>query len=289
MKRQSVLVHRAPRLWATALVAVFLSTGCSSLGGALSGVLGRAAAGGSQPAAQAAPSPEAPASAAAPASPAQGSPQGRQQAAGASAASYQYQFGAFYGGMWSVGWFGFKDANYAPGQGTVWTFADSKGSSNSASFERAFLKINADGSQWWRFKMDSGKHSLVYELLVGSDSIVRRVRYQDPDSGTIGDFVPDATQTQQPRAQDGRMPRSRAEMAGYLVDRQTLRVGAGSFSADHYLINEVNGAGTSEMWVSDKVPGYMLKAVFTSKKDGKTSTQELTQVENGLTSLLSSY
>jgi hypothetical protein len=287
MKRQSGLLRRAPSLFAIALSTLFLTTGCFSLGGALSGALGRAAAAeagpqASPPTAAADPSPATPA-------PAQGQPKGKGQAAGAQALGYQYQFNAFYGGMWSVGWFGFKDANYAPGQGTVWNFSGSGGSSNSASFERALLKANADGSQWWRFKMDSGKDSIVYEFLVGSDSIVRRVRYKDPDSGSIGDFVPDASQAQQPQAQDSRMPRSRAEMAGYLVGKQTLKVGAGSFSADHYVVSEVNGSGTSEMWVSEKVPGYMIKAVFTSKKDGKTSTQELAQIESGVTTALSPY
>ena len=74
--------------------------------------------------------------------------------------AYQYQFGAFYSGFWSMGWFGYKDGNYKPGQGTIWKFTSTgKSSSEPVTFERALLKVNADSSQWWRFKMDTGKES----------------------------------------------------------------------------------------------------------------------------------
>ena len=43
------------------------------------------------------------------------------------------------------------------------------------------------------------------------------------------------------------------------------------------------------MWTSDKVPGYTVKAVFKSKADGKTSTEELVQIESGVTTALASY
>jgi hypothetical protein len=218
------------------------------------------------------------------------SDKGQSQAPAASAQVYQYQFSAFYTGFWSMGWFGYKDANYKPGQGTVWTFTNTGGSSKDpVVFERALLKVLPGNSQWWRFKMTNGKTNIVYEFLVGPDTVVTKVRYQDPDSGAIGEFVPSPDQMKQPGMQASSAPKSRAEMATYLVGRETVQVAAGKFTADHYLYTDDASNGTAESWVNEKVPGYMVKSIYTSKKSNKTSSGELTQIESGVTTSLNSY
>jgi len=293
MERRPRLACRLVSASAIVLGAIFLMAGCGSLGGALSSAMGQAEAAKVQPAAsapaqQGAQQP-APASAAATPSPAQSQPQaGSAPPAGAVAAGYQYQFNALNSGMLGMGWSGSGGSNYAPGQGAVWAISGSGSSSNSTTFERALLKVNPDSSQWWRLRMDSGKSHILYEYLVGPDSVVQRVRYKDPGTGAIGEFVPDQTQAQPTRAQYD-MPKSRADMAKYLVGKEELQVEGGSFTTDHYLINEAEGQGTVEMWTSDKVPGYTVKAVFKSKADGKTSTEELEQIESGVTTALASY
>ena len=133
------------------------------------------------------------------------------------------------------------DANYKEGQGTVWTFT-AGGDSEPVTFERALLKNDVDKSPWWRFKLDSGKHTILYEFIVGSDNVVQKVRYQDPDSGTIGEFVP--SQGQQQPSQTADMPKSRAaDMAKYLVDKQKVTVKGGTFNTDHYLYSDEKGKG----------------------------------------------
>jgi len=222
----------------------------------------------------------------------QAAPQGDQASAAqpksrgaGSAMAYQYQFGAFYGGFWSMGWFGYKDINYKPGQGTVWTFTDSRKASEVMTLERALLKVNADSSQWWRFRFDSGKDSVLYEFLVGPDGVVRKVRYKDPDSASIQEFVPSQDQ-QQPA---GPPAKSREDWARYKVDRQTVKVKAGSFSSDHYLYTDEKENGTGEGWMSESVPGYAVKTVYTSKKRNQTMTGELVNVESGVTTALGSF
>jgi hypothetical protein len=261
---------------------VLLLSGCFSLGGAISGAIGK----------QIAPQP-APAAETAPAASAQDSGQNQQQARSnaGSAMAYQYQFGAFYGGIWNMGWYGYSDASFKPGQGTVLEIAGEGKKSSSGdkmTIERALLKVNKDASQWWRFKIVSGKDTILYEFLVGADSVVQKVRYKDPDSGTIGEFIP-GKDSSQPAAGPSTAPRSRAELAKYKVDRQDVKVQAGSFTADHYLYTDDAQKGSSEFWVSEKVPGGMLKSVYTNKKDNKTSTIELVQIESGVTTALASY
>ncbi|HET7839835.1 MAG TPA: hypothetical protein VFL04_08740, partial [Rectinemataceae bacterium] len=142
--------------------------GCFSLGGAVEAAMGRpgqANAGGASGQGMGA----------------SGGAQGGQTAEAKPAAAYQYQFSSFYSGVWSMGWFGYGESNYKPGQGTVWTFKGSSRNGEDLSFERALLRVNADKSQWWRFRLDTGKDRLLYEFLVGSDGTVLKVRYQDPD------------------------------------------------------------------------------------------------------------
>jgi len=219
------------------------------------------------------------------------SDQGQAQAPGASAQVYQYQFSAFYTGFWSMGWFGYKDANYQPGQGTIWKFTNTGGGSKEpVIFERALLKVVPGNSQWWRFKMTNGKVNIVYEFLVGPDTVVTRVRYQDPDSGKIGEFVPSQDQMKsQPGMGASSAPKSRAEMAKYYTGKQAVQVEAGNFTADHYLYTDESSNGTAESWVNEKVPGYMVKSIYTSKKNNQTSTGELTKIESGVTTSLNSY
>jgi hypothetical protein len=225
------------------------------------------------------------------ATPAPESGQNKAKHQSSSAMAYQYQFNAFYNGMWNLGWFGYQDSNYKAGQGTVWKFTRAgKSSSEPMTFERALLKVTADASQWWRFKLDTGKETIIYEFLVGSDSVVKKVRYRDPDSGTVGEFVPEKTD-QQPQADpdSSSMPKSRAELAKHRVDRQKVQVKAGSFATDHYLFTDEKSGGTSESWVNETVPGYMVKSVYAGKKSNQTSTGELIQIESGVTTTLGSY
>ncbi len=78
-------------------------------------------------------------------------------------------------------------------------------------------------------------------------------------------------------------------MAKYYTGKQDVQVEAGSFTADHYLYTDESGNGTAESWVNEKVPGYMVKSIYTNKKNNQTATGELTQIERGVTTTLNSY
>ena len=140
LKKRSSLVMAAGLVLLAA--GALLLAGCMSLD--IAGAVGKQIAPKPAPAPQSepAPAPE---------------PEQKQAKSSAGAAmAYEYQFGAFYGGFWSMGWFGYKDGGYKPGQGTVWKFSGKgKSSSEPMTFERALLKTNTDASQWWRFKVDS--------------------------------------------------------------------------------------------------------------------------------------
>ncbi len=262
---------------------VLMMAGCSSMGSAISSAMGKPAS--PAPAQQAQPAP-----APAPAQQDQSAPaQTPPPASSGATMAYQMQFNAFYAGFWNMGWFGYKDGNYKPGQGTIWKFTGmGRSASQPLTFERALLKVNADASQWWKLRFDAGKKPILYEFLVAPDATVTKVRFQDPDSGAVGEFVPSQNNIM-PSAAPSNMPKTKADIAQYKVDRQTITVQAGSFTTDHYLYNPDTAQGTGEFWVSDTVPGYMVKSVYTNKKNNQSATGELIQIESGVTTALASY
>jgi hypothetical protein len=152
----------SPRLLlgVTGVALALMLAGCSTITGVLSAAIG---AGASQSA-------ESQQAKDAPANSKGSTPSSRS----GKNAAYQYQFSTFYGSMWNMGWLGYKDSSYKVGQGTIWEFTSKGGGSGDAmTFERALLKINADSSQWWRFKLDTGKESTLYEFLVNAEGYNR--------------------------------------------------------------------------------------------------------------------
>ena len=259
-------------LSALAVSAALALSGCSTIGSAMSNALGKQAA-SSSTASQSSDTSSSSRSTA------------NQAPSPAAAQAYQYQFNAFYGGFWNFGWFGYKDPNYKTGQGTVWKITSTGSKSHEpVTFERALLKANADGSQWWRFQMTAGKDTILYEFLVGNDGIAKKVRYKDPESGQIGEFIP---------SQSGMQPTApqvtREEIASSFVGTESVTVPAGTFATDHYRYTDPKSGYTSDMWTSKQVPGYMVKFTGTNPKDNRVANGQLMQIESGVTTVLNSY
>lgn len=202
--------------------------------------------------------------------------------------AYKMQFGAFYGAMWNFGWFGYKDANYKPGQGTVWQITSSRGSKGPTNFERAYLKLNPDKSQWWRLKFQGGnkKDEVIYEFLVGADTQVQKVRFKDPDSGQVQEFVPDQSSPQQANAP---AQPTREQLANSLIGSESVTVQAGTFTADHYRYTDPKYGYTGDSWITKTVPGLMVKFTGKNQKNEASGSGELVQIENGVTTVLGSF
>ena len=253
--------------------ALSLVAGCSTIRGAfLDAAFGQKSA-DTEPA----PAAEAPKAAKAPSGP-----------SASAAMAAKYQFTAVYSAAWAMGWYGGQGGGYKPGQGTVWEFSGSKGSSDGPiTVERALLKENPDTTQWWRIRWTAEEDTFLYEFLVGADGTAQKVRYRDPESGAIGEFVPDK---RSPQASAGPgTPMSREEAGKYVKGRGSIKVRAGTFTADHIVYTEKGSNYQTEAWASDKVPGGLVKTIALNLKTKETSTAELVGILSGLTTELSSY
>jgi hypothetical protein len=211
--------------------------------------------------------------------------------------SPQLSFYMMYGITSMFSAFG-KGANYKPGQGTIWeTTSASGGSTSTATVERALLKDNSDGTQWWRLEVTSSDSPLLYEYLVEKDGTIDKVRYKDPNTGKIEEFVPDKSKEQQqpePAAQaqqSGSSSNSSGNGDEVTVkkDKQTISVKAGTFQTDHTTYIDKTKDYRQEIWTSEKVPGALVKYVNTDSSSGDTSTGQLAKIESGMTTVLGSY
>lgn len=193
---------------------------------------------------------------------------------------YQMQFYSVLAISAPFGGYGSAGRAYKPGEGTVWELSNKNGK-EVTTVEHALLKVNSDGSQWWRLELTSGKETLLYEFLRLPDETISKVRYRDPDTKAVMEFVPDQAQSA-PSAQAGTAPQGDATH-----DRQSLTVRAGTFMTDHASYADSNQGYRSEIWTSDTVPGGMVK--FRTEHSGDRAQGELVKIEQGVTTLLQSY
>lgn len=274
MKRDRNLTVSVLVLFVSSVGLTMLLSGCFSLSSALSYAMGsrpadsNSSGGQSQTSSQ--PAPDASAN-----PPAQSKPTNTE--------AYRSQFGSFYSAFWNMGWFGYGNSEYKPGQGTVWQFSGGS-SENEVSFERAYLKANGDGTQWWRFAMSSEGKDYVFEMLVNSDGTVQKVRFKDPESGTVGEFVP--AQSNAP----SRAPAiDQSALSKSLVGHEQTTVPAGSYPTDHYAYTDPQNSYTFDVWIDQSLPGAMVKFSGKSPQNKVVSQGQLMKIESGVTTQLGSY
>lgn len=262
-----------------AIAVAVLVTGCSTFNRALS-MVARESASSSENTAAAQPSAEQPPSTAQSSS-----------ASGSSAGSgyaYQMQFHAVYALAVPFGGFNTGEGGYKPGDGTVWEFTGGSGNRGASTVEHAYLKLNSDGSQWWRVELTSKKDTLLYEFLVAADGTITKVRYKDPESGKVGEFVPNQAQERQPAAGPFQPPTA-AEQGTVTKNQERVTVKAGTFTAEHTSYTDSQNAYSSELWTSDEVPGRLVKYLTKNLQSGDVAEGDLVKIEHGVSTSLESY
>ena len=160
---------------------------------------------------------------------------------------------SFHSGTYTL-----EGTEYEPGEWTRWRVVDSEESGEPAIIERAFLARVDDGREWWRMKYisatEEGRDSITVEALFDRESgEVVRMRGKMPgeseasempvQEGTYG-YVEPATLTKE-------------SMEGARVGQESVRVPAGSFTADH--IRYGAAQGRLDWWMVESVPGGLVK------------------------------
>ncbi len=183
------------------------------------------------------------------------------------------------GGMWPA------QADYRPGEWVRYR-ATVSGDSETAldTLERAYLKETAEGNQWWRVQGLQGGETWIYEALVNpSQGRVVRLRAKDPE-GNVGEVpVTENTVYQSPQSL------TEESVEGATVGTEQVDTPAGAFSARHVKYQGGTGGGTVTWYLSEEVPGHVVKYQVGAPQEGTAWTSTLVAYGTDATTMLDSY
>jgi len=152
---------------------------------------------------------------------------------------FTYAFSA--GGLW------LGQVDYKPGEWTKFTIVT--GENESIELERAFLKVDDKGNNWWRMSWVDGEETWIYETLISPQGTLLRLRAKDAD-GNEGEIPVTGQQIYIPPQEV-----TDESIEGATTGNESLSTPAGVFNCAHVKFLAVYGQGQVEWWLTDEVPG----------------------------------
>jgi hypothetical protein len=201
---------------------------------------------------------------------------------------------AFFAGGFMYGY-----ENFTEGEGVSWrVISENDGDQQVISVERALLKRMGDSSSWWQLFWSDGEEEYLSEALIDRNYELLKFRYIDPETGDIREWIPEQTEeeVEEADAEEAELPDYyEGSWQDNVVDTSSVTVPAGTFSARRVLIEErdVEEEGSPvfryEWWISESVPGNLVKYRWEDLSDGSSLTGELVSHRKGYKSRLDSY
>ncbi|TVQ24707.1 MAG: hypothetical protein EA382_08205, partial [Spirochaetaceae bacterium] len=179
---------------------------------------------------------------------------------------------------WSTTWmsgFWYDDDTFAEGQGIrmVQRYRDRR-DSGEIEHTRALLRINADGTKWWRFVFDD-EEPIAFEALVDSELRLLKIRYLDPGSDRVVEYTPDDPRVWRRTAE----ATAGSEVEPVRVGAERITVAAGTFDTERYHYRDDDIDFT--WWISDRVPGRIVRYKGQTP-DADEMTGELLEILSGV-------
>jgi hypothetical protein len=188
--------------------------------------------------------------------------------------AFNYAFSA--GGLWA----GQKE--YKPGEYTKFEWIME--GEEPIVLERAYLKEQDDGKQWWRVSWKDSEGSWIWEALIQPDTgEMVRMRARDAD-GNEGEVPVSGQAVYMPPAE-----LTEESVEGATVGKEKVTVPAGTFQTDHVVFMAATGEGQSEFWLAPQIPGGVVKYMITQKGEGTVWTSELLEYGKKADTILGSF
>lgn len=200
-----------------------------------------------------------------------------------------YAMGLFAAYFWAGG-FWLAQQPYQPGEWTMWqhTVIEAKESKveQPLKVEKAFLRRNEDGSEWWRIKA-FGKEAediIVLEALFAADhsQIVRLLARIGQDPVSQVEFAEGENAVPSPNTMTDEWINS------HLAGEVQLATGTLQVSARHIRFTTADGSGEANFYLAPGVPGGLVKYEFTGA-DGSRYTVAMVGHGTGATTELGAY
>ncbi len=188
--------------------------------------------------------------------------------------AFSYAFSA--GGLWA------GQQGYKPGEYTKfrWTMEGDE----PIVMERAYLKEQDDGKQWWRVSWEDSQGSWIWEALIDPDSSqMLRMRARDAD-GNEGEVPVSGQAVYMAPAE-----LTHESVQGATVGKEKVTVPAGTFQSDHVVFMAATGEGQAEFWLAPQIPGGVVKYLISQKGEGTVWTSDLVEYGKNADTVLSSY
>ncbi len=196
-------------------------------------------------------------------------------------------FSAFF---YSGGYY-FDQHVYEPGEWSRWK---ATGMAEGDEFEKAFLKKDDDGKEWWQI-VASGVRENETEV------VILEALFSAPDEAGIrnflrlrslfpGDKMPAEIPVQENTAAWYSNPTklTQESLEAATTGIESVTTSAGTFRASHVVYRDVSGI--AEWWLSDDVPGGMVKYQATNAgEEEERYTAELIASGNDAKSRLQSF
>lgn len=181
-----------------------------------------------------------------------------------------YAMGVFAMVYYTGGYAWMNGKGFQPGEYTQWQGSEME---MGDWFEKAFLKREANKQEWWRVRVrqnrDGKQEEAIFEALFSAPDAagtqrVLRMRAKLPGQAK-GSEVPITEENR-----DGWVlrPTSRLtaeSLKGATVGTESVKVAAGTFSTKHVRFTSVRGQ--LDAWLSDKVPGGVVKYGYSATDD----------------------
>ena len=185
------------------------------------------------------------------------------------------------------------ETDYKAGEWTRWEIKDASQSDQHMVLERAMIRRDADKSEWWRTKTINvtaeRADTIVLESQLkpldadGMTQQVVRMRGKFPgDSVGKELMVPENMNTLSAQAW-GSKP-TKESIAGATVGTESVTVGNKSYVANHVRFG--SGNGDMDWWLTDKVPGGLVRVQSTARGQDAKWTMDLVATGTGAKSEL---
>ncbi len=197
---------------------------------------------------------------------------------------YLAQFYSVYWYSFYAGGFYFDDDNYEAGQGTTWKLVSED--NDELIIEKALLKINSNGSEWWKIVFSSDGEEIIYEFLIDSDYNLLKLRFIDEDTNEIREYITNSEdlktyhQAEMDRITD-------SDYDKFKKGKITVKTDAGTFVADHLEYTDDSDIFKYQWWVANNVPGLLVQFSWENEEDSMTG--ELIRISEKNKSELNSF